>query len=150
MALAPCFWNAIERRYGTHQCSGTPCPSGSSPMEVARAGKRAFQRLAHFRFICCFGCSIKESIIVARLNSMMLAASFHRCLGMCPHGPQSGGQALTRAMTEKTERQRARLKARTRCHSGNKLRLRDIIVRMVASVAHASLTLPMRVEHPST
>ena len=32
-------------------------------------------------------------------------------------------------MTKKTERQRARLKARTRCNSGNKLRLRDIIVR---------------------
>ena len=32
-------------------------------------------------------------------------------------------------MTKNTERQRARLKARTRCHSGNKLRLRDIIVR---------------------
>ena len=32
-------------------------------------------------------------------------------------------------MTATTERQRARLKARTRCHSGNKLRLRDIIVR---------------------
>ena len=32
-------------------------------------------------------------------------------------------------MTAKTERQRARLKARTRCHSGNKLRLRDVIVR---------------------
>ena len=58
---------------------------------------------------------------------------FYRYLGMCPHGRQSGGQALTRAMTKKkkkkTERQRARLKARTRCHSRNKLRLRDIIVR---------------------
>ena len=32
-------------------------------------------------------------------------------------------------MTKSTERQRARLKARTRCHSGNQLRLRDIIVR---------------------
>ena len=52
------FWNAMERRYGAHQCSGTPCPSGSSPMEVASAGKLAFQRLAHFIFICCFGSSI--------------------------------------------------------------------------------------------
>ena len=32
-------------------------------------------------------------------------------------------------MTKYTERQRARLKARTRCLSGNKLRLRDVIVR---------------------
>ena len=32
-------------------------------------------------------------------------------------------------MAKNTERQRARLKARTRSHSGNKLRLRDIIVR---------------------
>ena len=32
-------------------------------------------------------------------------------------------------MTKNTEQQRARLKARTRCLSGNKLRLRDIIVR---------------------
>ena len=32
-------------------------------------------------------------------------------------------------MTKNTERQRARLKARARCHSGNQHRLRDIIVR---------------------
>ena len=69
------------------------------------------------------------AFLVARLNSLMLAASFHRYLGICPHGPQSSGRALTRTMTKNTERQRARLKAPTRCLSGNKLRLRDIIVR---------------------
>ena len=120
------FWNAMERRYGAHQCSGTPCPFGSSPMEG----------LAHFRFICCFGGSIQGSIKRATVANSRCKAQFSdvgsfncRYLGICPHGPQSGGQALTRAMTAKTERQRARLKARTRCHTGNKLRLRDIIVR---------------------
>ena len=105
-------------------------------MEVESAGKHTFQRFAHFKFIGGFRGSIQGSIErTAVENSRRKAQSsdvgsfFHRYLGVCPHGRQSGGQTLTRAMVKSTERQRARLKARTRCHSGNKLRLRDIIVR---------------------
>ena len=136
MALALGVWSALERRYRTHQRSGTPRPDGSGPMEVASPSKRTFQRLAHFRFLCGFGSSISGSIELAAVEKSCrkvkfsdVGGFFYRHLGVCPHGPKSGGRALTRAMTKNTERQRARLKARARCHSGKQHRLRDIIVR---------------------
>ena len=63
-------------------------------------------------------------ILVARLNSLMLAASFTGIWAYV-RTDRNPVDKPSREMTAKTERQRAWLKART----GNKLRFRDIIVR---------------------